>query len=182
MKQLTHITLLFLFLLVSPLCRADRETVPHVFHTMDKETDLIFSNSNRTAETSLLTYTCDSKSEFYTDHVYGTNISAVLNTSTGTLTTTQVKELTGFQIAHWLEADSVKVKVYVSKTGTFGAVALSRLNGDNITYNSTGIIDVRLPRGNYYIKIVNTDGSYKFSIRSMYYYLDHCNCFEYVPE
>lgn len=180
MKRLTHITLLFLFLLVSPLCRADREPVPHVFHTMDKKTDLIFSNDNKTAETSLLTYTCDSKSAFGVDHVYKMEICAVLNTSTGTLTTTQVKELTGFQIAHWPAVKCEKVEVYVSKTGVFDGVL--PLSGDNITYNPTGTIDVSIPRGNYYIKIVNTDGSNKFSIRSMHYYLDHCNCFEYVPE
>lgn len=180
MKRLTHITLLFLFLLVSPLCRADRETVSHVFHTMDKKTDLIFSNDNKTATTALLTYTCATGSEFARDHVYDTYISAVLVASTGTVTTTQVKELTGFHIVHFPLAACTNVKVYVSKTGVFDGVL--PLSGDNITYNSTGTIDVTIPRGNYYIKIVNTDGSNKFSIRSMYYYLDHCNCFEYVPE
>lgn len=139
---------------------------------------MIFSNSYRTATTSLLTYTCASESAFGIDPVYK-EICAILNTSTDTLTTTQVKELTGFQIAHIPVAKCEKVEVYVSKTGVFDGVL--PLSGDNITYNSTGTIDVTIPRGNYYIKIVNTDRN-RFSIRGIDYYLDHCNCFEYVPE
>lgn len=176
MKKLLHISLPVLFSLCTVFAYAERETKVQSFGTMYSFGDLIISDGNTTGATDLLTYTCTRSAEF--GYGAGSLLGIDLAKSNGTVTTTKVNELIGFQILSRPISMNTKVKVYVSKTGVFEAA----LSGDNISYGTSGEIDVTIPRGNYYIKIVNTDGSNLYSLIRIEYYLDHCNCFEYIPE
>lgn len=179
MKKRKHILLLLLFSLCTVMGYADRETVAQSFNSM-YPSELELSADYKTITTDKVTYTCTGgTTQFWLDHQFGTVYSIVLAESVGTVTTTKVNELIGFQILSRPNSKNDKVKVYVSKDGVDFGTALS---GDKITYDKSGTIDVSIPRGNYYIRIVNTNSSSKCSLTRIDYYLDHCNCFEYIPE
>lgn len=156
---------------------AETITTNHVFQTMNKSTELIFSNSYTTAETNLLTYQCTGKDAKF-DRYGGSTWSIVLPSSSSKyVTTTCINELSGFTIGHYPSSKNVNIKVYVSKDGSTWSSALS---GDSITYYS-GTIDVSLPRNNYYVRIKNISGS-EIYLLNIIWYQDHCNCFLYEPE
>ena len=175
MRAQVRIWVLVLLALSPAISRAERETVVHSFHSMSQPTEIKFTNSNKTATTELTTYTCTGGSEF---GIASSKISAILDKGGETVTTTQVDELVGFMIKYNPAGESLSnVKIYLAKNGgAFGAA----VSGDSIDYQK-GVIDVSIPRGNYAIKIVNND-SKTCSIYRIDYYLDHCNCFEYIPE
>lgn len=170
MKRLTHISVFILFLLSSAFCRAESEKVEHDF---TKGTPRIeYSLDYKTATTDLLTYTC-----------YGTGTFAAINyiphlTLPGrndTVKTTRVDELKRITIYLNKSGEASNIKIYLSKDGVTFGDALSA------EYSSSGMIDAGFPRGNYYVIIVNDVASNTFAIKKIDYYMDHCNCFEYVP-
>lgn len=181
MKNQLRTILWTLILLYPVFACAETITTNHVFQTMNKSTELIFSNSYTTAETNLLTYQCTStgtgaNAKF--DRYGGSTWSIVLPSSSSKyVTTTCINELSGFTIGHYPSSKNVNIKVYVSKDGSTWSSALS---GDSITYYS-GTIDVSLPRNNYYVRIKNISGS-EIYLLNIIWYQDHCNCFLYEPE
>ena len=176
MRAQARIWVLVLLALSPAISRVERETVVHSFHSMSQPTEIEFTNSNKTATTELTTYTCTGGAEF---GVVSGTIYAVLPKSGGTVTTTQIKELSEFRIDHPYDNKTFsKLKVYLAKNGgAFG----SAVSGDSINYQQ-GYIVVTIPRGNYAVKLTNTDGTNPVRVSGITYYMDHCNCFEYIPE
>lgn len=176
MRAQVRIWVLVLLALSPAISRAEREGVAHSFHSMSQPTEIEFTNSNKTATTELTTYTCTGGAEF---GVVSGTIYAILSKSGGTVTTTQIKELSEFRIDHPREDSKFEnLKVYLAKNGgAFG----SALSGDSINYQK-GHIVVTIPRGNYAVKLTNTDGTNPVRVSGITYYMDHCNCFEYIPE
>ena len=175
MKQLTHIFVLVLFLSSSAFCRAESEKVEHDFSDLNKKSAITFSSGNKVAETGLLTYTCTGKNaEFNSD---GSRLVIKLVNKDEYVTTTRVDELTRLFIYCNKTGTPSNIQIYLSKNGVDFGSPLS----EGVEYLGAGTIDAAFPRGNYYVKIVNTTGGNTFFIKQIDYYLDHCNCFEYVP-
>lgn len=176
MKRISHILLVCLISLSPALCRADRITTSHNFHTMSSDaTKLEFKNGNKTGITPLLTYTCSGTNATF--GVTGVFVGLQLPSSGGQVVTTRIDELAEFQIFHSPGSKCTSIKVYVSKDGSSWSAALS---GDSIAYSS-GYINVTLPRNNYYVKIAATANITEFYISGITWYQDHCNCFVYEP-
>lgn len=175
MKKLTHITVLLLFLLPPVFCRAESEKVEESFQDLNSKSAITFSPGNKEATTDLLTYTCTgTKAEFGSD---GTRIVIKLVNSGEYVTTTRVDELKRIFIYCNNSVTPSNYKIYLSKDSVDFGTPLSA----GIEYLSAGTIDATFPRGNYYVRIVNTASSNSLFIKRIDYYLDHCNCFEYVP-
>ena len=178
-NYLTSLLVGLLIFLCPSMIRAERIYTEHDFQSMDKTTELVFSNSNTTAKTELLTYQCTgTDAKFAIDHVYKRFSSIRLPKYGSTVTTTKINELEEFLIGV-IPADEKRdnIKVRVSKDSITWS---DPLTSDNIQY-SNGSITVTLPRNNYYVRIYNTNGAKDTSIKSIYYYQDHCNCFIYEP-
>ena len=179
MKQkISCIAALVCALIVSVSVCADRNTTVHNFASMPAS-DLVFTNSNKTATTPLTVYTCSGPNAvFGLDHAYNSQTSIRLPKYGSTVTTSCINELSEFTITYEPIAESrLNLKVQVSKDSVNWGYPLS--TSDSIAY-STGSITVTLPRNNYYVRIKNTNSS-DVSIRIITYYQDHCNCFIYTP-
>lgn len=175
MKRLTHISVLLLFLLSSAFCRAESEKVEQNFQNLINKSAITFSSDKKVAETDLLTYTCHgTKAEFGSD---GTRAVIKLVNKNDSVTTTRVDELTRLFIYCNKTGTPSNIQIYLSKDGVDYGSPLSA----GVEYLGAGTIDAAFPRGNYYVKIVNTTGSNTFFIKHIDYYMDHCNCFEYIP-
>lgn len=179
MKLKTYIAIV-VWILVSPVvCRADRVSVYHEFNEMSQPEEIKYSNSNKTAETALLTYTCGNNAKFDREGAYSGPICLKFTSKNDSATTTQVEELAGMQIMHSSGYSSDFLNMFVSKDGE----TWNKLTGDSIAYRSGGI-EVTLPKGNYYIKwkTRKTPDTVPFCIYSVTYYLEQCNCFVYEEE
>ena len=179
MKQkISCIAALVCALILSICTYAERIPTVHEFASMPAS-DLVFTNSNKTATTPLTVYTCSGTSAvFGLDHVYNSKTSIRLPKNGSTVTTSCINELSEFTITYEPIAESrPNLKVQVSKDSVNWGYPLS--TSDSIAY-STGSITVTLPRNNYYVRIKNTNSS-DVSIRIITYYQDHCNCFIYTP-
>lgn len=177
MKFTVRISVLVLISLISVVCRAERVSKEHYFHGMSQPSELVFSDTNHKAWTKLLSYTCTG------DAVFGLNASNKIclrmAATNSQYNTTRVDDLGGFLITHTPTGEHRNVKVYVSKD----SIAWKEATGDSIQYRATGAIDVQLPRGNYYLQVKNTNGSYPIYIGTITYYIENCpNCFAYEPE
>ena len=176
MKITVRISVLVLISLSSVVCRAERVSKEHYFHGMSQPSELAFSDTNHKAWTKLLSYTCTGGA------VFGVNESKIrlcMATTNSQYNTTRVDDLGGFLITHSPASARTNVKVYVSKD----SIAWKEATGDSIQYRATGAIDVQLPRGNYYLQVKNTNGSYPIYIGTITYYIENCpNCFAYEPE
>lgn len=175
MRQLTYVFVLVLLILSSAVCRADTERVEHSFNSMTQPAELEFSGSNKIATTPLLTYTCSATAVF---GFVNPNIVLTLPNAGDYVTTTRVNELNRIYILCNKTTTPSNIKIYLSKNGVDFGEALS---GDGVEYTSSGTIDASFPRGNYYVKIVNDVKNNDIAIRRIDYYLEHCNCFEYIP-
>jgi len=173
MKQLTCISVWGL-LLFSLSVKAESEKVPHNFSTLNSKKQIEFFSANKVAKTDLLTYKCTGTSaEFGSD---GLSIVIKLPSKNSFVTTTRVDELKRIMICTNDSKTPSNFEIYLSKDSVDFGSALS----EGITYSS-GSIDAAFPRGNYYVRIVNTVTTNTTAMTQIDYYLDHCNCFEYVP-
>lgn len=174
MKISARIGLCVLISLSSAVCRAERIGILHNFHKMSSDTsEMKLTDSNHKAWTKLLTYTCTG------DAVFGANAGVIclnLPKNGSQFVTSKVEDSYGFLVIHDPAAAKTNVKVYVSPD----SVTWKQATGDSIDYKSTGAIDVKLPRGDYYFKVRNTKGSNPVYIRSITHFVDNCpNCFDY---
>ena len=179
-NRILHTALWLILIALCPVpIRAEHISTLHDFQAMNKETELIVTNSNTTARTALLTYQCSgTDAKFWRDHVYDTYISIRLPKNNSMVTTTKINELDEMLIGVIpINEFRTNIKVKVSKDSITWSNPLS---GDSIRYEK-GSIHVSLPRNNYYVRIYNTTGTYDTSLTSIRYYQDHCNCFIYEP-
>ena len=130
------------------------------------------------------TYTCGGSAEFgqapntndpiraklnhSNDFIYITspieNLSEVMINFTSSIT-----PLTGF----------TNIKVYISDDGVNWGDPLPEARMD---YTINSRVKAYIPKGNRYIKILNTNGSKPAYISSITYTQSDCNCFKYIPE
>lgn len=150
--------------------------IEHNFNDMLLATEIAFSNSNKTGTTDLTTYNCSGSAVFGQDLINPAGykkISINMPNSTSVMTTSvAIEYLTGFMLQCYPTSTISNIQVYVSETGVFGDPVPSA----NITRASTGTIDVKLPKGTYYIKLTNTTST-AVSIYQINYYQMPCNCF-----
>lgn len=153
--------------------------IEHNFNDMFYDGTLEISNPYRVGVTALTTYNCsgDANTRFWMDLINPSEskkISINMPNSTSVMTTSvAIEYLTGFMLQCYHTTELSNIKVYVSNDGVFG----DPLSGENITYDSSnGTIDVKLPKGTYYIKLTNTTST-AVSIYQINYYQMPCNCF-----
>lgn len=177
MKQLTRIALLVQFLFVSVFLKAESETVIQDFTTLRSPSEIEFTNSNKTATTAFTTYNCFRTGEFA---IVSGAVRLTLPAVNDSVKTARINELKRIKIfCYPVSSTPTNLKVYLSKDGVDFGDALPRT--DSSYPSGSGLIDLSFPRGNYYVKIVNDKSKNGTSISTIYFYLDHCNCFEYVP-
>ena len=150
--------------------------IEHNFNDMLLASEIAFSNSNKTGTTDLTTYNCSGSAVFGQDLINPSEskkISINMPNSTSVMTTSvAIEYLTGFMLQCYPTSIISNIQVYVSETGDFG----DPVPAANITRASTGTIDVKLPKGTYYIKLTNTTST-AVSIYQINYYQMPCNCF-----
>ena len=175
MKRTIFHSIALCLLMLSPLCAdAQRWRVVQDFHPMSKDS-LSFSPDNRVGTTDFVTYTCSGPKETLFGFSNSKLISILLPKNGSTVTTTKIADLVGLQIFHEPASGCESVKVYISLDSTaWELVSLP----DTYTYSSIDIPSIM--HDSYYVKITNTANS-TFSIRSITYFMEKCNCFRYVP-
>lgn len=152
--------------------------IEHNFNDMFYDGTLEISNPYRVGVTALTTYNCsgDANTRFWMDLINPSEskkISINMPNSTSVMTTSvAIEYLTGFMLQCYPTSTISNIQVYVSETGVFG----DPVPAANITRESTGTIDVKLPKGTYYIKLTNTTST-AVSIYQINYYQMPCNCF-----
>lgn len=152
--------------------------IEHNFNDMFYDGTLEISNPYRVGVTALTTYNCsgDANTRFWMDLINPSEskkISINMPNSTSVMTTSvAIEYLTGFMLQCYPTSTISNIQVYVSETGDFG----DPVPAANITRASTGTIDVKLPKGTYYIKLTNTTST-AVSIFQINYYQMPCNCF-----
>ena len=161
------------------VCRAERQLFAgHVVNTMFPAGTMTCVSPFTVATTAELTYTFSGTGAMLgPDHLTQSKYVFLLPKNDCELVITPaIDELVGLQIFHYPLSKCTNIKVYASEDGEWG----DPLSGDAIEYKSTGSIEVTVPRDTYYLKIANSANS-GFSILSIYYYTEHCNCFRYRP-
>jgi len=159
------------------------ENTIHNFDAMyhaDPATIELGSGSTTGTTSDGFTYTCGgtATAKFWMDHVYGTKIGInLLNYGDYVTVSPAITNLTEIAIS-FEPATEIRnsVKVYISTDGVNWGDPLT----EDISYTK-GTIRAAVPKGNYYIKIVDTNGSDDTSIMQINYTSEHCNCFRYVP-
>ena len=152
--------------------------IEHNFNDMFYDGTLEISNPYRVGVTALTTYNCsgDANTRFWMDLINPSEskkISINMPNSTSVMTTSvAIEYLTGFMLQCYPTSTISNIQVYVSETGIFG----DPVPAANITRTSIGTIDVKLPKGTYYIKLTNTTST-AVSIFQINYYQMPCNCF-----
>ena len=152
--------------------------IEHNFNDMFYDGTLEISNPYRVGVTALTTYNCsgDANTRFWMDLINPSEskkIALNMPNSTSVMTTSvAIEYLTGFMLQCYPTSTISNIQVYVSETGVFG----DPVPAANITRESSGTIDVKLPKGTYYIKLTNTTST-AVSIYQINYYQMPCNCF-----
>lgn len=135
-----------------------------------------FTGNTQCTTSDGYTYLCGEKAEF---GLVSSICLKLYNTGDYVTLSPATKDLTEVYIYTTSSAVGfTSVKVYLSNDGSswWGPVPEA-----NMTYNKLGII-ARFGKSAYYVKIVNTDGTNKVTIRSIQYTTTDCNCFIYTPE
>ena len=177
MKDLLRIVLLTM-LLNSAICRAEKPSVTHNFHSDSADpTKLRFSNSNLTGITPLLTYTCTGGAIFGMDLINPSaskEIAINLPSSGSMVTTTAADSLAVIDIVHFPASECKNIKIQLSRDSVHWT---NYMDADYMD----GEIWLRTIPGKYHIRITNTTST-KVSIREIRYSFDGCDCFLYIPE
>jgi hypothetical protein len=164
-------------LLSSAICRAEKPSVTHNFHSDSADpAKLEFSNSYHTGTTPLLTYTCTGGAVFGLDAVSKSNtICMNLGASGNTVTTTAADSIAVIDIYHFpatSKCENIKIQLSRDSVHWTDYMDADYMNGE---------IWLRTIPGKYHIRITNTTST-KVSIRDIRYSFDGCDCFLYIPE
>jgi hypothetical protein len=164
-------------LLSSAICRAEKPSVTHNFHSDSADpAKLEFSNSYHTGTTPLLTYTCTGGAVFGLDAVSKSNtICMNLGASGNTVTTTAADSIAVIDIYHFpatSKCENIKIQLSRDSVHWTDYMDADYMNGQ---------IWLRTIPGKYHIRITNTTST-KVSIREIRYSFDGCDCFLYIPE
>ena len=178
-RRLRYVSLIGLCLLCSLYGRAERDTIQHAFTAMNTSPRTIeFYEGNTIGVTPLLTYHCSNGADFGLDKVYNAQISIRLEKKNSTVTTTPaVEELRGFWLKYVPLQQRTDIIVQVSRD----SITWTPITGADRT-NNYGEIRAKLPKGTYYIQVINPDSKNAISIYEFRYMFEHCNCFEYIAE
>ncbi|MBQ7997191.1 MAG: hypothetical protein IJ249_05930 [Paludibacteraceae bacterium] len=179
MNHIARISVLTLLILSAATGNAENVTVVQDFDKMYRTDKTLTTDKDYlVGTTDFVTYTCSGTgARFFLDLVYNSKISINLPNRGSTVTTTQIEDLHGFQLhCYTTKNNPPDLKIYLSKDGVdFG----EPLTADHISVRGTSV-DVSFPLEDYYIRIVNADGSPQVSINAIEYYMDHCpKCFTY---
>lgn len=175
MKRLSIILIVGICTLSSALCRA--ESVSHNFEGM-KGTTLTWTGTptNYTiGYTDLVTYTGTDGGTFGST---GSAICISLPSTGSTMQTSPaVENLTLLTLTHTYGEAPNWIKFYVSTDNS----SWTNISG-SVDYGSS-TIDVPMPtKGNYYIKVENTNGSKPVNFLTFRWVYDPCHCLRVVSE
>lgn len=163
-----------LLLLCASMSRAEQ----YFTHSFVAGTGMSFTDGNKTASmnSDSIVYHCSTKAEFGAiDPGHGdTRITAkLLNTNDSLTTRPAIHKLSSVQVNYHPTATRDNLKVYVSTNASDWTEATY------MTYTSTYVKAV-FPSGDYFVKIVNTNGSKDVYVWSIEYGIRDCNCQLYV--
>lgn len=180
------IFVIMVLVLSSAVLPAFSADITHNFHTKftDRPQTLTISDNKIGNSTNDgFTYTCGGKAEFGYDHVYGTKICIKLLNSNDYFTVSPaIDDLATVSVMYISKTKDctacTNIKVYISSDGsTWG----SPLPASRVSYH-TGFVTAIIPKGKYFIKILNSNGSNDLSITTVVYTPVNCNCNTYIPE
>ena len=174
MNHIARISVLTLLILSAATGNAENVTVFQDFTSMSVST-MKYEDGNRVGITDFVTYTCSGKNTLFA--YVSSRIVIQMPEAGSTVTTTQIKDLHGFLLhCYTAKNNPPDLKIYLSKDGVdFG----EPLTADHISVVGTSV-DVSFPLEDYYIRIVNADGSPQVSINAIKYYMNHCpKCFTF---
>ena len=179
MNHIARISVLTLLILSAATGNAENVKLAQDFDKMYRTDKTLTTDKDYlVGTTDFVTYTCSGTgARFFLDLVYKSKISINLPEAGSTVTTTQIKDLHGFLLhCYTAKNNPPDLKIYLSKDGVdFG----EPLTADHISVVGTSV-DVSFPLEDYYIRIVNADGSPQVSINAIDYYMNHCpKCFTF---
>lgn len=157
-----------------------------IVHDFRSATGRSFSDDFKSCTISLssgtYTYTCGSNSSMGADP--SSQISVALTHSGDYVTLSPAMgDLSEFVINFTSNtkntANYTNIKIYISEDGsTWG----NPLPANRVNYASAGTVKAIIPKGTWFIKVLNTNGSKPVYITTLRYTPVNCNCNTYIPE
>ena len=157
------------------------QTVTQNLNTMYGNGTLTISDDLKTGTTEFVTYTCSGAAEFgyETFNPAGSRRIAIIINKDGVVTTTAIQNLRDIYIIHYpADKTCTNIDVYLSNDNS----TWTKLNPetDDIYYRN-GVIKAYFPKGDYYLKFVNTTKT-TVAMLQIQYTIQNCNCFKYKEE
>lgn len=182
MKRTIFMIMVLVFLSATPIVCATE--ISHHFNdptgrSFDGNTSCTFTLSSGT-----YTYTCGGSAEFGIAPNTDDHIRAKLNHSDDFIYITSPIENLSEVMINFISSKTpltgfTNIKVYISDDGVNWGDPLPEARMD---YTLNSRVKAYIPKGNRYIKILNTNGSKPVYISMITYTQSDCNCFKYIPE
>ena len=156
----------------------DSFTIAHEFNTPGDRIDYL--NANKTATTDSVVYQCYRNAVFALDAsktIYSKVCLFMVN-RLDSMVTSKIVGLKSFCLYYYPENIDryATMAIKVSRDGVHWIDVSSRIE------HIAGRAEVVIPqRGNYFVKVINTGSSVPFYIWKFQWYIEICNCFEYLP-
>ena len=179
MRHLARITL-SLFIILSPaLCRAENDTITHDFNALVSATSMTLTKTNTVGTVSDgIVYTCSNSAKFWAGTIGNTlPISINLPSSGSQVVTTKIDNLKAIIGSYYPVDDLSNIAIQLSTDGSTWDAALAGVSCKG------GALHVEFPKGDYWVKISSTSGSYNVSLKTLQFVIEteFCNCFIYTP-
>ena len=156
-----------------------------IVHDFRSATGRSFSDDFKSCTISLssgtYTYTCGGEAEF---GIKSSQICLLMNNSGDYVTLSPAmgdlsKFVINFTSKTTETANYTHIKIYISEDGsTWG----DPLPANRVNYASAGTVKAIIPKGTWFIKVLNTNGSKPVYITTLRYTPVNCNCNTYIPE
>ena len=154
----------------------DSFTIAHEFNTPGDR--IVYSNANKTAKTDSVVYQCYNGAKFYLNSSTGNKISLFMENRLDSMVTSKIVGLKSIRLYYFPQTVDryATMAIKVSRDGVHWIDVTSRIE------HIAGRAEVVIPqRGNYFVKVINTGSSVPFYIWKFQWYIEICNCFEYLP-
>lgn len=170
--------LILVMMLLLALCvnADDSFTIAHEFNTLGNR--IVYSNEKKTAKTDSVVYQCYNGAKFYLNSSTGNKISLFMENRLDSMVTSKIVGLKSIRLYYFPQTVDryATMAIKVSRDGVHWIDVTSRIE------HIAGRAEVVIPqRGNYFVKVINTGSSVPFYIWKFQWYIEICNCFEYLP-
>lgn len=153
----------------------DSFTIAHEFNTPGDR--IVYSNANKTATTDSVVYQCYRNAVFALD-ASKSKVCLFMVNRLDSMVTSKIVGLKSFRLYYYTKKKDryATMAIKVSRDGVHWIDVTSRIE------HIAGRAEVVIPqRGNYFVKVINTGSSVPFYIWKFQWYIEICNCFEYLP-